>query len=93
MMASATAALPAHVEKVAVPLAPPPIVNLRPSPGNWCTKGYLVMVPDGREGRVTSVSGDICRVLADGEAFVTPLPYFIVEPVYPQPFKTADIGH
>ncbi len=57
---------------------------------NWCTPGYKVMVPDGREGRVTSIDGDICRVLADGEAYVTPIPYFIVEPVYPQIFAQHD---
>ena len=57
-----------------------------PVADNWCTPGYKVMVPDGREGRVTSIDGAICRVLADGEAYVTPIPYFIVEPVYPQIF-------
>jgi hypothetical protein len=53
---------------------------------NWCTPGYTVMIPDGREGFVSSVDGDICRIITDGEAFVTPLPQFIVEPVYPQKF-------
>ncbi len=53
---------------------------------NWCTPGYTVMIPDGREGVVTSIDGDICRVITDGEAYVTPLPHFIVEPVYPQKF-------
>jgi hypothetical protein len=90
MMASATALSPV-IDRP--PVIEKPMVSLRPSPGNWCTKGYQVMVPDGRQGLVTSVSGDLCRVLADGEAYVTQIPYFIVEPVYPQPFKTADIGH
>jgi hypothetical protein len=53
---------------------------------NWCTVGYVVMLPEGREGVVSSIDGDICRVFADGEAYVTPIPHFIVEPVYPQPF-------
>jgi hypothetical protein len=53
---------------------------------NWCTPGYTVMIPDGREGVVTSTDGDICRVVTDGEAYVTPIPHFIVEPVYPQKF-------
>jgi hypothetical protein len=53
---------------------------------NWCTPGYTVMIPDGREGVVTSIDGDICRVVTDGEAYVTPIPHFIVEPVYPQKF-------
>ncbi len=57
-----------------------------PAQTNWCTPGYTVMIPDGREGVVTSVDGDICRIVTDGEKFVTPLPHFIVEPVYPQKF-------
>jgi hypothetical protein len=60
------------------------VPHAAPSAANWCTVGYKVMVPDGREGRVTSVSGDICRVIADGEAYVTLIPHYIVEPVYPQ---------
>jgi len=51
------------------------------------------MVPDGREGRVTSVSGDICRVIADGEAYVTLIPHYIVEPVYPQDLARIEMGH
>jgi hypothetical protein len=51
---------------------------------NWCTPGYTVMMPEGREGVVTSIDGDICRVVADGEKYVTLIPHFIVEPVYPQ---------
>jgi hypothetical protein len=53
---------------------------------NWCTPGYVVMIPDGREGFVSSVDGDMCRIIATGEKYVTLLPHFIVEPVYPQPF-------
>jgi hypothetical protein len=57
-----------------------------PHSENWCTPGYVVMLPEGREGMVTSIDGDICRVVADGEKYVTLIPHFIVEPVYPQPF-------
>ena len=53
---------------------------------NWCTVGYVVMLPEGREGVVSSVDGEICRVFADGERYVTLIPHFIVEPVYPQQF-------
>jgi hypothetical protein len=53
---------------------------------NWCTPGYVVMLPEGREGVVTSIDGDICRVVTDGEKYATLIPHFIVEPVYPQPF-------
>jgi hypothetical protein len=67
--------------------------HLSPSMSNWCTVGYKVMVPDGREGRVTSVAGDICRVIADGEAYVTLIPHYIVEPVYPQDFARVAVGH
>ncbi|MBL8789652.1 MAG: hypothetical protein JNM45_04085 [Rhizobiales bacterium] len=67
--------------------------HIPPSQDNWCTVGYKVMVPDGREGRVTSVSGEICRVIADGEAYVTLIPHYIVEPVYPQDFASVKIGH
>jgi hypothetical protein len=51
---------------------------------NWCTPGYTVMLPEGREGVVTSTAGEICRVMADGEKYVTLIPHYIVEPVYPQ---------
>jgi hypothetical protein len=53
---------------------------------NWCTPGYVVMIPDGREGFVSSVDGEMCRIIAAGEKYVTLLPHYIVEPVYPQPF-------
>jgi hypothetical protein len=63
-----------------------PIDIPEPIEKNWCTPGYTVMMPEGREGVVTSTDGDICRVVADGEAYATLIPHFIVEPVYPQPF-------
>lgn len=69
------------------------VPTVPPTKENWCTAGYKVMVPDGREGRVTSVSGDICRVIADGEAYVTLIPHYIVEPVYPQDLKNVAFGH
>ncbi len=63
-----------------------PVDIPEPRQPNWCTPGYTVMIPDGREGVVTSIDGDICRVVADGEAYATLIPHYIVEPVYPQPF-------
>jgi hypothetical protein len=76
---AATAAL------VAALAAPTGIPELQVQ-DNWCTPGYTVMLPEGREGIVTSIDGDICRVVADGEKYVTLIPHFIVEPVYPQEF-------
>jgi hypothetical protein len=64
-----------------------------PKSENWCTPGYTVMLPDGREGVVTSIDGEICRVVTDGEKYVTPMPHFILEPVYPQLLAFRDIGH
>jgi hypothetical protein len=63
-----------------------PVDIAEPAAKNWCTPGYTVMLPEGREGVVTSTYGEICRVIADGEAYATLIPHFIVEPVYPQPF-------
>jgi hypothetical protein len=68
--------------------APPPVIE-----HNWCTPGHTVMVPDGREAWVSSVDGDICRIIAEGEAYVTLIPFYIVERVYPQPFIGQAIGH
>lgn len=53
-----------------------------PSPQNWCRIGQKVMIPDGREGPVTSVTGDICKVLVYGEAYVSLWAYYVIEPVY-----------
>jgi hypothetical protein len=55
-----------------------------PSPGNWCRVGQAVMIPDGREGAVTSVEGDICRVLVYGEKYVSLWPYYLIEPTAPR---------
>ncbi len=58
-----------------------------PSQHNWCRVGQMVMIPDGREGPVTSVSGELCKVLVYGEAYVSVWAYFLVEPVY------RSVGH
>lgn len=70
-----------------------PMTVAEPQPHNWCTPGYTVMLPDGREGVVTSVDREICRVVTDGEKYVTPMPHFILEPVYPQLIALRDINH
>ena len=64
----------------------------RPNP-DLCTAGYTIMIPDGREAIVSSASGEICRVIATGEAYVTLLPIFLVEPVYPQNFAARAYSH
>ena len=60
------------------------LANEPPAPGNWCKVGQAVMIPDGREGPVTSVNGDICRVLVYGEAYVSLWAYYLIEPAYPK---------
>jgi hypothetical protein len=55
-----------------------------PSPQNWCKVGQAVIIPDGREGPVTSVSGDICRVLVYGEKYVSLWAYYLIEPAHPR---------
>jgi hypothetical protein len=57
---------------------PPPVA------GNWCEVGQAVIIPDGREGPVTSVAGEICRVLVYGEKYVTPWAYYLIEPAHPR---------
>ena len=54
-----------------------------PSPGNWCKVGQTVIIPDGREGPVTAVAGDICKVLVYGEKYVTLWAYYLIEPAHP----------
>ena len=54
-----------------------------PAPENWCQVGQMVMIPDGREGPVTSVSGDICRVLVYGQKYVSLWAYYLIEPSHP----------
>ncbi len=58
-----------------------------------CRAGAVVMIPDGREGRVTSRDGGICRVLAYGEGYVSLWLEDTVEPVYPQEFERHTFGH
>jgi hypothetical protein len=64
-----------------------------PVPENWCGVGQVVMVPDGREGPVTSLDGNICRVLVYGEKYVSLWAYYLVEPVYPQHLPARMFGH
>ena len=63
------------------------------APENWCRVGQTVMVPDGREGPVTSLEGDICRVLVYGEEYVSLWVYFLIEPVYPSVVGPRKFGH
>lgn len=58
--------------------------NDLPTPENWCEIGQKVMIPDGREGPVTSVSGDICKVLVYGEKYVSLWAYYLIEPANPR---------
>jgi hypothetical protein len=64
-----------------------------PETGNWCKVGHVVMVPDGREGPVTSLEGDICRVLVYGEKYVSLWQYSEIEPIYPQKLERYNFGH
>jgi hypothetical protein len=58
-----------------------------------CRVGLIVMIPDGREARVTSHGEGICRVLAYGEGYTSLWHEDIVEPVYPQYLPHAVMGH
>ena len=60
------------------------LANAPPVAENWCEVGQAVVIPDGREGPVTSVSGDICRVLVYGEKYVSPWAYYLIEPAHPR---------
>lgn len=64
-----------------------------PTIGNWCQVGHVVMVPDGREGPVTSLDGDICRVLVYGDRYVSMWAYYVIEPIYPQQSAARKFGH
>ena len=61
-----------------VSASPPPV------PANWCEVGQKVIIPDGREGPVTSVSGEICKVLDYGEKYPSPWAHFLIEPATPR---------
>lgn len=72
---------------VATAIAAPPAAD------NWCRVGHTVMIPDGREGPVTSLDGDICQVLVYGESSASQWAYFMIEPVYSEKSKTHAFGH
>ncbi len=69
------------------------VVVSPPTPGNWCKVGHVVMIPDGHEGPVTSLDGDICGVLVYGEKYVSQWAYYVIEPVYPQKLDDHPFGH
>ena len=76
---------------IAAPTAIPPAAP--PSPNNWCKVGYTVMIPDGREGPVTSLDGDICQVLVYGETYASQWVYYLIEPVDPKKPASRAFGH
>jgi hypothetical protein len=75
--------------------APPSLSDapMRSLPNSVCQPGRLVMIPDGREGQVTSYEAGICRVLAYGEAYVSLWTDELIEPVYPQALPRYRFGH
>ena len=76
---------------IAAPTATPPAAP--PTPNNWCKVGHTVMVPDGREGPVTSLDGDICQVLVYGETYASQWVYYLIEPVDPKKPDDRAFGH
>jgi hypothetical protein len=64
-----------------------------PTPENWCQVGHTVMIPDGREGPVTSLDGDLCQVLVYGETYASQWAYYLIEPVNPQKTVSRAFGH
>jgi uncharacterized protein YqgV (UPF0045/DUF77 family) len=79
-----------------VPTKPEPPAVLAPeiaTPARHCRVGKLVMIPDGREGQVTSYVDGVCRVLAYGEAYVSLWQDEMVELVYPQLPERFQFGH
>ncbi len=90
---------PAPTSEVAIePLAaiPPPVLepaSEKEADHPICRVGALVMVPDGREGHVTSREDGICRVMAYGEGYVSLWLEDSIEPVYPQEFEHHTFGH
>ena len=58
-------------------------ISAAPASENWCRVGQTVMIPDGREGPVTSLDGEICRVLVYGEEYVSLWAFYVIEPAYP----------
>ena len=76
---------------IAAPTAIPPVAP--PTADNWCQVGHTVMIPDGREGPVTSLDGDLCQVLVYGETYASQWVYYLIEPVYPQKLVGRAFGH
>ena len=64
-----------------------------PTPDNWCKVGHTVMIPDGREGPVTSLDGDLCQVLVYGETHASQWAYYLIEPVDPKKPDGRAFGH
>ena len=79
--------LASAIVATATPTAAPP------TPDNWCQVGHTVMVPDGREGPVTSLDGDYCQVLVYGESYDTQWVYYLIEPVNPPASYKRAFGH
>ena len=79
------------VTATAAPTAIPPAAP--PTPNNWCKVGHTVMIPDGREGPVTSLDGDICQVLVYGETHASQWVYYLIEPVDPKKPDDRAFGH
>lgn len=52
-----------------------------------------MMIPDGREGPVTSLDGDICQVLVYGETYASQWVYYLIEPVDPKKPDDRAFGH
>jgi hypothetical protein len=77
------------------PTQPPPPPPMPPviAEARHCRVGKLVMIPDGREGQVTSYVDGICRVLAYGEGYVSLWQDEMVELVYPQKHERFHFGH
>lgn len=55
-----------------------------PSESNWCRVGQDVMIPDGRQGPVVSVEGDLCHVLVYGEKYISRWAYYVIGPSLPR---------
>jgi hypothetical protein len=68
-------------------------ITAPPTPQNWCQVGQTVMIPDGREGPVTSLDGDLCQVLVYGESHATQWAYYLIEPVNPPKTSSRASGH
>ena len=76
-----------------IPLALAVAAIAPPAPANWCRIGQLVMVPDGREGPVTALDGELCHVLVYGEKYVSHWAYYLIEPVDPPASTPRRFGH